>query len=139
MPKADKRKKTKNRKLAGLRNKLYEELFQAKEKFVKHLLWSMEATIVCPACFKDKDGNIVPGKARDEQGRCKLCHNDGFAPDKQQRNWATDRLGDRLAPALKGIEVGDDEESIEQKVAEEAKELSDDDLDKELGIKFKDE
>jgi hypothetical protein len=148
MPKADKKKVSKNRKLAQLRNKLYEELFDAKEKFVKHLLWSMDATIVCPACFvetvKNEDGKviekrIVPGKAKDSQGKCKLCHNDGFVPDKPQRNWASDQLGHRLAPNLKGIEVGDGEEEETQQIETEAKKISDADLDKELGIKFKDE
>lgn len=128
-----KNQKETNVKLDGLRSKAVEKFFELSDKMIKHITWSMEATIPCPHC-SIKDGNHVPGKAIDSNGNCAMCHKTYVIPDKQQRNWAIEQAQPVIAPAPKTIEVNVDQSSNVPELADVAKKLTKEELENRLKI-----
>lgn len=120
-PKQDKRR-------AAALDSLYAFWDKAKE----HISWSLSATLVCPACTV-KDGVFTPGKAQID-GKCAFCRNTGLMPDKSQRNWATDRLTERLAPAPKAVEMQVDDKRDVKELEAGVKNLSDEQLNEKLRL-----
>lgn len=120
-PKQDKRR-------AAALDSLYAFWDKAKE----HISWSLSATLVCPACTV-QNGVFVPGKAQ-KDGKCAFCGNTGLMPDKSQRNWATDRLTERLAPAPKAVEMQVEDRRDVKELEKKTSELSDEELDKRLSV-----
>lgn len=82
-----------------------EKFFGLSSKAMKHIEWSLEATIVCNSCTVNATGGHLPGKAKDDEGKCAFCHAKGHVPDKNQRNWATGEIADRIAPKPKPMEM----------------------------------
>lgn len=83
-----------------------EKFFGLSAKAMKHIEWSLESKVICAMCSVDqKTGEHVPGKAKDDEGKCAFCHATGYVPDKEQRNWATGQVADRIAPKPKSVEM----------------------------------
>ncbi len=83
-----------------------EKFFGLSVKAMKHIEWSLESKVICAMCSVDaKTGLHAPGKAKDDEGKCAFCHATGYVPDKEQRNWATGQVADRIAPKPKSVEM----------------------------------
>lgn len=133
-------------KVERRRNQVVDKLFELDNDFIKHIRWSLTATRPCPHCdiqqVKDTNGNIVhktlvPRKAKNTEGNCKFCNSQGYIPDEQQRNWAANQLGLRIAPAPKTVETSKEEikdldefeQSLENKSKEQLEKIAN-----ELGV-----
>jgi len=74
--------------IADMREQVTLKFFGLSEKVYKHLVASVTAERPCAACWIAEDGTHTPGKAKDADGKCALCHGTYLVPDNQQRNWA---------------------------------------------------
>ena len=122
-------------KIEKLRAEAIERFFNLTDKVLDHIKWSIKADKPCMHC--DINGNA---KAKDENNLCAMCHGTKLVPDTIQRNWATDEVITRIAPAPKAVEMSVEQKSIIPELEEEVKKLSKEDLDKQLsalGIIFK--
>lgn len=127
-------KKEEHPKVDKKRQAALEGLYEFWDKARSHIAWSLAATVVCPSCTV-RDGQFFPGKAQTEDGKCAFCGNTGLIPDKTQRNWATDRLTERLAPAPKAVEMTvDDNRKDVKDLEEKTKDLSDKELNEKLQL-----
>jgi hypothetical protein len=108
-----------------------EKFFGLSEKALKHIAWSLEAKVICAMCSVDaKTGAHVPGKAKDDDGKCAFCHATGYVPDKEQRNWATGQVADRIAPKPKSVEMAIEQSTPLGELEKEVANQTDDELKK---------
>jgi hypothetical protein len=119
--------------LAQMREQVTLKMFGLSERVYKHLLASAEAIKPCHACTVDKDGNHLPGKAKDEAGRCALCHGTYIVPDNNQRNWAVSEALPLITQA-KPVEMKVDTASQLPELESEYKDLPDAVLSKLLSV-----
>lgn len=134
----DKAKKGDNH-AAQVRKELFNKLEPLSDKWIQHLSESLLAVVPCSYCSVKIDiqegSKIITTSAPkyDEQGMCLKCHGRMVLPDQDQRNWAADEIGTRLAPAPKTIEEPEDDgklfnefaQSLEGKTDEEIKAIAD--------------
>lgn len=118
MPKADNSSKKLESDIDKKRIKILERFFRMEEKVLKHIEESMEAVIPC----------ICKGL----NDKCPSCLGTGKKPDLDQRNWAAEQAGDRIAPKPKAIEIGPDKTAERNELEKQVKELPDSDLDSQL-------
>lgn len=117
-------KKLKKNTTDKLREDILEEILQLKNKALKHVSEASEALEPCLSCSINKVNNIhIPGKYKDESGKCGFCHGTGAKPNERQRNWATEEILGRLAPKAKPIEMtqkdAPDTEDFEKEIEKE--------------------
>jgi len=74
--------------LAQMREQVTAKFFGVSEKVYKHISESLKAERPCNNCTIGPDGANLPGKAKDEAGKCAFCHGTFIIPDNTQRNWA---------------------------------------------------
>lgn len=117
-----------------LRRKVLDKFFDLSDAAFEHIKTSMSAQTLCRACDKDKDGNHLPGKARNLEGACAFCNGTYLIPDNDQRNWAFEQAGDRFAPKPKALEISDSTGMDKEETEKEFSRLSNLDLDKKLEI-----
>lgn len=112
-----------------------EKFFGLTEKVLKHIEWSITATKVCVNCsVNPTTGEIIPGKAKDAEGKCAFCHGSSLVPDTVQRNWATGEIADRIAPKPKAVEMTVDQTSHVAELEDEMKRLSPDELKRQVEV-----
>jgi len=124
MARHSKDKKQATSEIDALRRKVIEEFFDLKDNVRQHIEWSLAATVTCSSCHLD-NGVHVPGKARDAEGKCAFCHATGIVPDKNQRNWATEEVYGRIAPAPKAMEFEDKTAENKSQIAKQLEKLPD--------------
>lgn len=120
------------------RKSALEKFFGLTDKVLKHIQWSIESTKPCTACSLIKD-EFIPGKAKTEDGKCAFCFNTGLVPDKDQRNWATSEVVDRISPKPKAVEVSGDKSEDRDEIEKEVQALDNTKLDEALramGVTF---
>lgn len=106
-----------------------EKFFGLSAKAMKHIEWSLESKVICAMCASDPvTGEHKPGKAKDETGKCAFCHGTGYVPDKEQRNWATGQVADRIAPKPKSVEMNIEQTSTLVEIEKDMQGKSDDEL-----------
>lgn len=109
-----------------------DKFFGLSVKAMKHIEWSLDSTMICTACTVGNERQIIPGKARTAEGKCAFCNSTGYVPDKQQRNWASGEIADRIAPKPKPMEmtiennvsINELEKEMKSKTVEELKALA---------------
>lgn len=80
-------------------------------KWIAHVQAGLEATRPCDFCSYIWSKDEVPVKMlhpntkQDADGKCIKCHGTLLVADINQRNWAAEQLGDRIAPKPKAQEI----------------------------------
>ena len=112
--------------LDKLKQEILKDLFNLKEKYLEHLEESIVATKPCMFC--DPSGTA---KAKDEQGRCAMCHGTNMIPDVSRRDWASEEISARIAPKPKPVEmaVTNQTKSLNAQIEAETANLSNEELD----------
>jgi hypothetical protein len=146
MPKKiDKSSKRSLTKVDKARNNELDKFFELSEKARKHIQWSLQSVKLCVTCTIIYDENtkeavgIKPGKAKDEEGKCKFCHNTGYVPDENQRNWAAKEILSRTSPVPKAVELETSEKQEGEEFEKDFNKLSKEEIDKKLealGVTF---
>ena len=118
--------------IASLREGVTRKFFGLSDRVYNHILSSAVATKPCMACSIGPDGKHQPGKAKDEDGRCAMCHGSYLIADTQQRNWAVEQAlplvtnnkqvevkveNKSILPELEAIIKGLDNKTLEQRLA----------------------
>lgn len=80
------------------REEVMKQLFQLTTDLYNHIADSLKAVLPCMSCASDNF-------RKDAVGECFYCHGAGHVADVKRRDWASDRLIDRIAPAPKAIEM----------------------------------
>lgn len=126
-------KESRNDKVEKVRQGAFEKFVKLTDKALIWIEESLSASKVCNYCDKDGKANKL-----NAEGKCVVCNGMNKIPDVSQRNWATEQIGDRVAPKPKAVEMNIDTssddafvEDLSKKSDEEVKKLSE-----ELGIKF---
>lgn len=94
-----------------VRKELFARLEPLSTQWVQHLSESLLAVVPCSYCTIKVDNGVITISAPkyDDGGQCLKCHGRKTVPDQDQRNWAADEIGNRLAPAPKTIEEPEDD------------------------------
>ncbi len=106
-------------------------------KWIAHISQALEAVRPCDYC--DSLGNSAK---RNFEDKCLKCGGTKVIPDNSQRNWAAEEVGSRIAPKPKPSEVVIDDKRAFEELADTAKDISNEDLNKlaaQLGITFDEE
>lgn len=112
MPRHSKEESRSLSSIDALRQSTIEKFFGLTDKIMKHILWSVEAQVPCGSCSRDAaTGAHIPGRAKDADGNCSFCHGSYMVPDKNQRNWATEKIAERIAPPPKTVEMNVDQQT----------------------------
>lgn len=119
--------------LAQMREQVTLKFFGLSEKVYKHLVESVVAMRPCGSCTVDQEGNHKPGKAKDENGLCALCHGTYLIPDNNQRNWAASEALPLITQA-KPVEMKIDAKTNMSELEEQYKSLPDALLSKLLTV-----
>ena len=107
---------------------VFEQFFGLSAAMVKHVEDSMQAVQVCRHCSKSKEGVHVPGTATNGYDRCAFCDGSYLVPDKDQRNWATEIIVTRAAPAPKAVDMNITDATKENDIRELTEDLSNEQL-----------
>ncbi len=94
-------------KIDDLRRRAVEDLFGLKEKVQKHIEWSLNSTKLCSFCSLSPEGQLVPGRIKNDAGVCRYCEGSGVVPDAVQRNWAVQQINPIITPSPKTVEFED--------------------------------
>ena len=89
------------------RKDVLEKFFGLTDKMMEHLAWSITATKPCTTC--NTEGKVVVYKNGEvvSEDTCRFCDGTKKIKDVDQRNWATEQIGDRAAPKVKAVETTD--------------------------------
>jgi hypothetical protein len=119
---------------AEVRKELFKKLEPLSDKWISHLSESLLAVVPCSYCSVKKENGVITISAPkyDDANQCLKCHGRMVLPDQDQRNWAADEIGNRLAPAPKTIEEPEDDgkvfnefaQSLEGKTDEEIRKIA---------------
>lgn len=130
----EKEKKRVDSRSAEVRKDLFKKLEPLSEKWVAHLSESLLAVVPCSYCVvrvEEKDGKTIINTSApkyDDAGQCLKCHGRKVVPDQDQRNWAADEIGNRLAPAPKTIEEPEEDTQALTDFAKSLEGKSDDEI-----------
>lgn len=128
MPRTGQQEKKTRSEIEKLQEKTIEKFFELSPKMMEHIRRSMEAVMICSHC-SEKEGFHQPGKAKDEEGKCGFCHGTYLVPDLEQRNWAFNQAGLRVAPAPKALETQASENATKDEVERQVEKLPKDVLE----------
>lgn len=134
MPRPTKKDEAIKGDIETLRKQAIKQFFGLTPKIYAHIESSMVATRPCQACFVEADGTSKPGKAKDADGKCAMCHGTFLVPDYGQRNWATEQAQPIVAPAPKTVEMSVENTSSIPELEEKAASLTDEQLQQKLEV-----
>lgn len=121
-------------KIDKKRRDALEKFFGLSLKAMKHIEWSLESKVVCSSCAVDANGAHRPGKAKNDKGNCAFCDATGYVPDKEQRNWATGQVADRIAPKPKSVEMAIEQTTTVEELEKDMVSKTDEELQKVIGM-----
>ena len=121
-------------KIDRKRRDALEKFFGLSVKAMKHIEWSLESKVICTSCSVDHNGIHKAGKAKNATGNCAFCDATGYVPDKEQRNWATGQVADRIAPKPKSVEMQIEQTTTNVELEKEMVGKSDEELKNVIGI-----
>lgn len=118
----------------ALRERALAKFTGLSEKLYSHVVASFNATKPCMACSINPDGSHCPGKFKDSQGMCAMCHGTYAVPDMQQRNWAAEMAQPIAVPAPKSVDVKVETKSQLPELMSFVKQLNDSTLTEKLAM-----
>lgn len=123
-------------KIDKKRRDALEKFFGLSVKAMKHIEWSLESKVICTSCSVDANGNHKAGKAKNASGNCAFCDATGYVPDKEQRNWATGQVADRIAPKPKSVEMSVEQTTTVEELEKDMVGKTDDELKNVIGMEM---